>query len=35
MMQDEFEDFVAKAGLINDGLFTKDLSLIFNLSMFT
>ena len=35
MMQDEFEEFVVAAGILNDGLAQRELSLIFNLSMIT
>ena len=35
MMQDEFEAFAVASGLINDGLATSELSLIFDLSMIT
>ena len=35
MMEDEFEEFVNNSGMINDGLAAREISLIFNLSMFT
>ena len=35
MMYDEFDEFMAQTGLINDGLAARDSSVIFNVSMLT